>query len=384
MMTETTTPVAREVQLPAGASVEILLTSSNVSVRGVDGDRVTVRTRGGEDIDEHVVIEATPLKIRIRDNQDGARFGSVRLRLRGPADLDIDVPKTARINLRSMSGDVEAFDIGGESHWASASGDLRVELDAGPVILESMSGDIKVVASAAVEARARSVSGDLTLQAPRFDGLSASTTSGDVRIRGALGEHGEHAISSVSGDVELTTASEVRVETQSITGDVRAIGTWVTEGGRGRRTLVVGAGTIGVSVRTTSGDIRLRVDAPAPVAPPVPVAPRAPEVPVPPMAPAPPAAPVAVAPPTLEAPALVVVAEAEAAPNLVRPSSPDPDDTSEAAGATLGAVGPTDRREEARLEILRALERGDLDIESASHRLEILEEAGPRYFRGWC
>ena len=44
----------------------------------------------------------------------------------------------------------------------------------------------------------------------------------------------------------------------------------------------------------------------------------------------------------------------------------------------------TDRREAARLEILRALERGDLDIESASHKLEILEDAGPRFFRGWC
>ena len=61
---------------------------------------------------------------------------------------------------------------------------------------------------------------------------------------------------------------------------------------------------------------------------------------------------------------------AEAAPNLVRSSG--------------GATGPLDRREAARLEILRALERGDLDIEDASHKLEILEDAGPRYFRGWC
>ena len=80
-----------------------------------------------------------------------------------------------------------------------------------------------------------------------------------------------------------------------------------------------------------------------------------------------PAAPAAPAAPT---PPVVVVAEAEAAPNLVRSSG--------------GAPGPVDRREAARLEILRALERGDLDIEDASHKLEILEDAGPRYFRGWC
>jgi hypothetical protein len=106
-----------------------------------------------------------------------------------------------------------------------------------------------------------------------------------------------------------------------------------------------------------------------------------------------------------------VVAEAEAAPNLVRPAardgaeaSPEADAAAGADGqdaaeppdderalepaatreAPLGAASPTDRREAARLEILRALERGDLDIESASHKLEILEDAGPRFFRGWC
>ena len=43
-----------------------------------------------------------------------------------------------------------------------------------------------------------------------------------------------------------------------------------------------------------------------------------------------------------------------------------------------------DRREAARLDVLRALERGDLDVEAASRRLEALEEAGPSSFRGWC
>jgi hypothetical protein len=43
-----------------------------------------------------------------------------------------------------------------------------------------------------------------------------------------------------------------------------------------------------------------------------------------------------------------------------------------------------DRREAARLDILRALERGELDVESATRRLEILDESGPRFFTGWC
>ena len=43
-----------------------------------------------------------------------------------------------------------------------------------------------------------------------------------------------------------------------------------------------------------------------------------------------------------------------------------------------------DRREAERLGVLRALERGDLDVETASRRLEALDEAGPSSFRGWC
>jgi len=55
-----------------------------------------------------------------------------------------------------------------------------------------------------------------------------------------------------------------------------------------------------------------------------------------------------------------------------------------AAPAASGEESLADLREAARLEVLRALERGELDVEAASHRLEILDAAGPSSFRGWC
>jgi hypothetical protein len=63
----------------------------------------------------------------------------------------------------------------------------------------------------------------------------------------------------------------------------------------------------------------------------------------------------------------------------LRPISDD-DDT-QAWNAPEPAI---DRREAERLDVLRALERGDVDVETASRRLELLDEAGPRSFRGWC
>ncbi len=410
-MTELTSQATtvRELPMEPRGEVEILLTSSRVRLRGVDRDVFTVRSLGGEDLEDDFEIEGTPGKVRLRDSVTGFKLGSIRIRTNHPPDLEVEVPRTAVVSLRTLSGDVEATGTAGESRWATASGDVRVQVDGGPVTVESMSGDVAVVATAPIELRARSVSGDLVVSGPRFDALAASSTSGDIRVDAAFGDAQDHVISSVSGDVELTTSSPVRVDTQSVTGDVRASGTRFAEGGRGRRTLVVGEGTVAVSVRTTSGDIQLRgvaaTDASVPT-PPVP--PRAPAVPRPPETPVAPTPPAPASPPVAP---VVVVAEAEAAPNLVRPAARNaedaarddagPDDTAapdgdEAAGdepevepvaareAPLSAASATDRREAARLEILRALERGDLDIESASHRLEILEDAGPRFFRGWC
>ena len=377
-MTELTSqPTAsRELAMEPHDEVEILVTSSSVVLRGVDRDVFRVQGLGGEDVADDFEIERLAGKVRLREITTGFKIGSLRIRTGHAPDLEIEVPRAAALSFRSLSGDVEAKGTAGESRWATASGDIRVQVDGGPVAVESMSGDVEVVATAPIELRARSVSGDLEVRGSRFDALAASSTSGDIRVDAALGAGQDHVISSVSGDVELTTSSDVRVDTQSVTGDVHATGTRFAEGGRGRRTLVVGAGTVGVSVRTTSGDIRLRGvaatdgSAPTPPVPPrAPAAPRTPDVP---------AAPVRRSLRTPPVPPVVVVAEAEAAPNLVRPAARDADD------APLGAASPTDRREAARLEILRALERGDLDIESASHKLEILEDAGPRFFRGWC
>jgi hypothetical protein len=177
-------------------------------------------------------------------------------------------------------------------------------------------------------------------------------------------------------EVEVATPSPVRLEAQTIAGDVHAQGPHTAEGGRSRRTLVAGNGSVALSVRTTSGDVRLRVlgAAPAPPVPPVaPVPPVPADLPVPPVAPEPPTAPAAPA-----APAKAATPSASAAP-AVRPIDPEEDTHAWSASEPL-----VDRREAARLDILRALERGDLDLDTASHRLEILEESGPRFFRGWC
>jgi hypothetical protein len=379
-MTDTTSsgsPV-REAPLGPDGEVEIFLTSNELRLRGTDEDRVVVRARDGSDLEREVSLEAGPSAVRIRDaHSTRLRIGPLVVHTGRAPDLDIDVPRTARLSVRTLSGDVVALGVGGASRWATASGDLRIQADAGPLSVESMSGDVTIDASVAIELTARSVSGELRLRAPRLLRLEASTTSGDVDVDADLSEGETGAISSVSGDVRLAMGADLRLDAKTVTGDVRASVPHRAEGGRGHRTLIVGDGRAHVSVRTMSGDVLLRdrsprgssvpdsAEAPTPPAGPVPEPQTAPIAPIPPFPPTPPEP---VEPPLL-------VAEAEAALNLVRPDT---------AGPVLGDAGSTDRREAARLEVLRALERGELDVDAASRRLEALESAGPRSFRGWC
>ena len=191
-MTDTTrlAPTSRDLPLEPGGEVQIVLTSSGVHVRGVDGDRVTVRTRNGADIDDAIVMDASPGRVGIRDAERGFRLGPVRMRLHGGSDLDIEIPRTARLSFRTLSGDVDAADIGGDSRWASASGDMHLVVAGGSHTVDSMSGDVTVEATGPIGIRARTVSGDLRIHAPRIDALGVATTSGDIRIEGGLAGSG--------------------------------------------------------------------------------------------------------------------------------------------------------------------------------------------------
>jgi hypothetical protein len=363
-MTDTMSPDVRELPLGADGTVEIDLGAGDLRLRGTDTDRVVVRARDGAPLADDVAVTHAPGRVRVADGSWGLRLGPLSINGRRSRDLDVEIPRTARVELRTLSGDVVATGIAGPSRWASASGDLRLAVDGGPVQVETMSGNATLEATAAIDLGARTVSGDLRVQAPRLVTSDLGTTSGDVRIGAELARNGSHVISSVSGDVELATSSPVRLETQTLTGRVRADGTHRAEGGRMQRTLVVGDGSVRVSVRTTSGDIRLRAGAR-------------------PATPAPPAAPAPDPEPMPPADGLPAIAEATAGPVGPRPVADE--DTQGWPAAAWSAPSPAiDRREAARLDILRALERGDLDIESASQRLQVLEDAGPRSFRGWC
>lgn len=259
--------------------------------------------------------------VRIRGKGDGALHGvdlepgpgqlTVTVRSGRASDLEIDVPVGAAITADGASSDIEAHGLHGDQRYRSASGDLRLRGVRGSITVEAMSGDVDMVADGPASILARTVSGELSIRAETLEALRATTTSGDVHIAARFAGPGPFGIDTVSGDVSLAPATGVRVVASLITGDVRSELPSRTEGPRGQRSLVIGEGGTTITVRSMSGD--LRVVRAIELTTPPPIAPRPPDAPV------------------------------------------DGDLEGE------------------RLDVLRALERGDIDIAEADRRLEALD-----------
>jgi hypothetical protein len=205
-----------------------------------DGDRLTVK------LGEHDARIELPPGLRLEvvtvsgNVQLGGSHGAIRMRSTG-GDLRFE-GQAASVEARTLSGSVSAH---------GAIGELRVETTSGDVSLRGASGQVSV----------RTTSGDVAIESSAASRLDLASVSGDLRYAGALGAEGA-SVRSVSGSVrlELDAPLDARLEARSKSGSVRAPG---LEGGGHTVDLAVGPGKTPIRVVTLSGDIELRaVDRP--------------------------------------------------------------------------------------------------------------------------
>jgi hypothetical protein len=312
------------------------LGSGDVRLRGIDGDLARVEDRHGQAVEDEFDVATGEGSLAVR-----ARKG-LRIKMgpgrRDTPDLDVHVPRRATIVVDTSSGDLSGEDLAGEQRFHTVSGDIDLIRISGAVSIESASGDVDLMAAGVLRLKARTVSGDLAVRAGVLAEVSAATTSGDLAVAGELAPDGTHRVETVSGDAVLALAGGARIEVSTVTGDVKADGPHRTERTDGQRVIVVGDGRATLVARTMSGDVHvtraksidIRVDA----------APR-PEA----------------APPTPAAP----------------PDATSPFDATSPSDAAIAAA-----YEDARLTILKQLERGEIDVTEAGRRLEALDAADIR------
>jgi hypothetical protein len=316
-----------EHEIGVGGRFSLRVTSPDVELRGVEGTTARVRIefhlRGANDADADEAFEtvqyrvnrgeglleiAEPKRVEVGLGAIGRLLGVSGIRV--DARVVAEIPERARVSYSGISADVTGIGLLGTQDYKTVSGDLALSELGGPIRVSGVSGDLSLRAVEPIRLGANSVSGDLSVIAPRVEECRLVTVSGDVELEGDL-VAAHHRVETVSGDLSLGVVGGLTLEVRGLSTDVSVGMAHRSEGSRERRRYVIGDGAATLQFNSMSGDVVVhaarRIAAPAP--------------PVPPLAPEPPA-----------------------------PPSPP-----------LGA--------DEQLAVLRALERGEIDVDEASRRL---------------
>ncbi len=302
-------------------------------------------------------------------------------------DLDIEVPRhhpsttngQPVVRVRTASGDVQVADVSGDLNVATASGDARLVGIAGDLTIHTASGDV-LADRLSGGLTGRTASGDLQVRDAVLERFTLGSASGDLSLDAALTGPGPYRVETVSGDIDLllglSPSAAATLTFQAVSGDASVEPPFRKTERRTWRIGEEGGDSPRIAVKTVSGDLHARArqaSEPAtshtvgavastptarPTEPDHPTQPLPPVLPMPPVPPSPSAPPVA---PVPRVPPVPPVAEADWSPE----SSPTAERSSSADS------GSSDR-EAARLAVLQALERGELDVEEALDHLESL------------
>lgn len=300
--------------------------SGNVRIQGVDGEdaRVVARwSRGAGDGDggaPRLAVRRSNGALRVEPERIGRTFFGATFSFGSQGiDFEVEVPHGARIEINTVSADIDGHRLHGEQAYKTVSGDLKLR-DAGERLsLRTVSGDAEIGADQPLELNATTTSGNVQLDGPRLQLVRVRTVSGDVRLRGRFASGPEHTLETVSGDLILEPDGGLTVEVK------RALDV----GGRGGRRLVVGDGSASLRFRSMSGDVRVK-------------------------------------------------GSVTAAGSSENDDEETTDFPAQPAGAPAHtpAVAASEPDEAASIEILRALERGEIDVNEASRLLEGVTNRG--------
>ncbi|MEO8638971.1 MAG: DUF4097 family beta strand repeat-containing protein [Chloroflexota bacterium] len=254
--------------------VSLKVTSSDVQVRGISGGeahiRATFEISASSDADADRIFEAVQLRVNrtggelsVEEQEGNHSVGSVIGRLFGANGhyelaVEADVPVAAELQLSAVSSDVDVTDLRGEQRYQTVSGDLSVTNGGGSIRLQSVSGDATVRAEEPLSIQSEGVSGDLNITAPILRSLRANTVSGDVELEAQLAEGGDFQVETVSGDLSVGLVGDATFEIHGLSTDVSSELDHRLEGQVDRRRLIVGNGGPRLTFNSMSGDVDVR------------------------------------------------------------------------------------------------------------------------------
>jgi DUF4097 and DUF4098 domain-containing protein YvlB len=286
---ETTEAWSKTFKTGASGSLDLSNVAGDVVVTGGPGDEIKidavkrVRARDGG------AAKALLGELKIEAVETGGRVEVRTIFPRGhdihaEVDYTVQVPAGAAVAIQTVSGDIRASKVRGETRLESVSGNIVGHTLAQISKVKSVSGDVEVSDGAAIgglsastvsgsvvtrhiKAKAvdvSSVSGDIRLQEVFCERAALKSVSGDVQYDGHFAKAGRYEFTSHSGDVRVAVMGGVGFEitANSFSGDVRSELPGFTPAaddddrpGRREVRATIGDGSALVVVKTFSGDL---------------------------------------------------------------------------------------------------------------------------------
>lgn len=223
-------------------TLEVIGVGTNLIVKGHDGTEIIVETRDYEGIPEKAK-GLKPLSATGEDNTDvGLNFAqrgnkyvlTGASRLSDNADYVLTVPNRLNLKVESMrwtGGDIKIEGMTGEVEARSNVGDIALVNVTGPLVIWTLSSDITIQYD------------QLSQQGPH----AISSTSGEIDITMPPGSKGTFDLKSISGEIYSDLGIELpqKNDMNLVAGSIKAKGT-------------LNGGGVDFSVNSISGDVYLR------------------------------------------------------------------------------------------------------------------------------
>jgi DUF4097 and DUF4098 domain-containing protein YvlB len=312
-------------RIGASGRLHLRVTDADVRLQANEDEEVRLRAtfeiRAGSDeeadrtfAEARLDVAAGDGVLEVADVSGRGDLGSAIRRLvsgRGHIGLSVEgtAPRRAGLRIEGVSGDLVIEGARGEQRYTTVNGDVYGTDLGGSVQVTTVSGDATLRAPESLALRVQTVSGDLSAVTPLLREARMNTVSGDLELEAALDRTGDFRAESVSGDLVLGLIGGATVEVRGLSSDIHAEVNHRVEGSSDRRRIVIGDGTPRLVFSSMSGDVNVR-----------------------------------------------------------RPRRLDASSASQSGAPGESASRPP-LSEQDSLEILRALERGDIDVDEAARRL---------------
>jgi hypothetical protein len=222
---ESSEKIERSTPVDPHASITLCVMSGKLTVRGWDKNELRARSMDADQLELRRIDKvkdgstpATRIDVMVIDQQ------KPKMDCQAVADVEMDVPKEATVQVQTRDGDIYITGVGG-AYAGSQNGDINIERaskfveagsvggsiflkdSAGRVNLSSAGGGVEVENVRSVTPddtfEVGTVSGDIQLDHVSNSKLNAKTVNGTVTMTGPLARAGRYGFTTMGGDVIL-------------------------------------------------------------------------------------------------------------------------------------------------------------------------------------